>query len=359
MLSFKKTYTLQFNYKIPNYIDLYLHKEKRYRRFIKFYKRYLYIIFKGQKNLEVFSILPKHSKILWINISAPSLGDSLMDLSSRIMLKDKNMDLFTDIKNAHIYEDDEIFNNIFIDEEKAKINKYDLIILDSYSSRSVKIKSRIAAKTFYVGMFGFFNGPEVNRILFSFHQMNNLLGYVKSEEKINSIAKNTITISKKDKKIIKAIVPKKYIALVVGGEWKYKTYQNWGDLIKKLIADNEKINIVLIGSKNGQNKSKELLKQFNDYQFFDLVSKLSFNQSAEVIRRSDVLICCDGGLMHAANAVSAKVIALLARLTPEMLLTNKDSISLFDNEDVNNIKVEDVLLRYTKATNCDHNRLLS
>ena len=75
---------------------------------------------------------------------------------------DKNIDLFTDIKNAHIYEDDEIFNNIFIDEEKAKINKYDLIILDSYSSRSVKIKSRIAAKTFYVGMFYNFCNKNVS-----------------------------------------------------------------------------------------------------------------------------------------------------------------------------------------------------
>ena len=224
MLSFKKTTTFQFKFQIPNYIDLYLKKENIYSRFLKFYRRYIYIKLKRQKNLELFSILPKHKKILWINISAPSLGDSLMDLSSRVLLRNKKIDLFTDKKNAHIFKDDSFFTNVFIDEEKVKINNYDLVILDSYSSRSIRIKSRIAYQTNYVGMFGFFNGPEVNRILFSFHQMNNLLGYLKSQSEINSIARNTISISKSDEKIIKTIVPKKYITIAIGGEWKYKTY---------------------------------------------------------------------------------------------------------------------------------------
>ena len=104
MLSFKKTTTFQFKFQIPNYIDLYLKKENIYSRFLKFYRRYIYIKLKRQKNLELFSILPKHKKILWINISAPSLGDSLMDLSSRVLLRNKKIDLFTDKKNAHIFK---------------------------------------------------------------------------------------------------------------------------------------------------------------------------------------------------------------------------------------------------------------
>ena len=48
----------------------------------------------------------------------------------------------------------------------------------------IKIKSKVAPKIFFVGIYGYFNGPEVNRILFSFHQMNNLLGYAYSENEI-------------------------------------------------------------------------------------------------------------------------------------------------------------------------------
>ena len=357
MFDFRKTYSLPFKYKIPNYIDIHLKEVNKFKRFLKFSKRYLFILIKGQKNLEVFSIQPKHKKILWINISAPSLGDSLMDLSSRIMLKDKNVDLFTDIKNAHIYANDEFFNNIYTIEGEVKNHYYDLVILDSYSSRTVSIKSNILPTTSYVGMFGFFNGPEVNRTLFSFHQMNHLLAYPKSEEEINKISNNIITISNKDKKIVREIIPKIYITIVVGGEWKYKIYKKWGDLIEEIISGNEKISIVLIGSKNAQNESKELLERFDSDQFFNLVSKLSFNQTAEVIKQSQVVICCDGGLMHAATAVGASIIAILARLSPEMLFANANSLSLFDNKDVNNINVEDILLEYDKLTSLFDNHL--
>ena len=93
MLDFKKTYTLPFKFDIPNYAQEFLEKKTLIKSRIKFLKRYLYINIKGQKLLEIYSILPKHNNILWINISAPSLGDSLMDLSSRIMLKGRKIDL--------------------------------------------------------------------------------------------------------------------------------------------------------------------------------------------------------------------------------------------------------------------------
>jgi heptosyltransferase-2 len=317
----------------------------------------MYILFKGQKKLEIFKIAPNHQKILWINISAPSLGDSLMDLSSRVMLKNREIDLFTDLKNAHLYLDDKYLRKIYTNSEDVRLIKYDLVILDSYSTRSMKMKVSISPNIKYVGLFGFFNGPEVNRTLFSFHQMNHLLAYPKSEEEINKISNNIITISNKDKKIVREIIPKIYITIVVGGEWKYKIYKKWGDLIEEIISGNEKINIVLIGSKNAQNESKELLERFDSDQFFNLVSKLSFNQTAEVIKQSQVVICCDGGLMHAATAVGASIIAILARLSPEMLFANANSLSLFDNKDVNNINVEDILLEYDKLTSLFDNHL--
>ena len=353
MLSFSKTYKLPFKFNIPNYFQSFLQEKTRLQRLIKFTKRYLYIVIKNQKNLEIFNIEPKHNRILWINISAPSLGDSLMDLSSRIMFKEKTVDLFTDIKNAHIYTDDHILNNIYTEITDVDKLKYNLVIIDSYSTRSIGIKSKIAPKTPYVGMFGYYNGPEVNRVLFSFHQMNNLLGYVKSEDEVNSIARNSMSISTEDQEFVNNInIPDKYIVIVLGGEWQYRTYNKWNEVIDQLIIDDKDLNIVLVGSENAGSASKELLEKFPQSNLFDFVAKFSFNQTAEIIRRSQVVLCCDGGLMHAANAVNTNIVPLFSRLTPEMQLTDViNAFPLFDNSNVNNITVKEVLAKYFEASN--------
>jgi ADP-heptose:LPS heptosyltransferase len=358
MLLFKKTYQLQFKYIIPNYIPVYIANTKFSKRVIKFLKRYLYIILKRQKNLEIFKILPEHKKILWINVSAPSLGDSLMDLSSRILLKDRSLDLYTDKKNASIYDDDNFFNNIFTEINDLKKFDYDLIIIDSFSSRSIKIKSQVAPKTIFVGIYGYFNGPEVNRILYSFHQMNYLLGYIKNENEINGLAKNSIFISKKDQETVKNIVPKKYIVIGVGGEWQYKTYNKWDKVINQLTLYDKDLSIIFVGSHNATKISKDLLNQFPENLFLNFTSRLSFNQTAEVIRRSEAFLCCDGGLMHAAIALNVNIVPLFARLTAEMLVVKGfEFYTLFDSHDVNNIKVNDILLKYYDVVNPAYNHL--
>lgn len=351
MLSFNKTYTLPFKFSIPNYTQDFLNQTPIFKRWLKFIKRYLYIILKGQKNLEVFDILPHHKNILWINISAPSLGDSLMDLSSRVMLKGRNVDLFTDKKNAHIYTDDHIFSNIYTKTEDIYNSGYDLVIIDSYSSRSIDVKSKIAPITHFVGMFGYYNGPEVNRVLFSFHQMNHLLGYTDTEDKINMIAKPSMSISRNDQEIVSQVnLPDNYIAIVLGGEWDYRTYNKWDKVMTKILAKNKQTNIVFIGSSNAKDIAKNLLNQFSKNNIFDCVAKYSFIQTAQIIKKSKTLLCCDGGLMHAANAVSTPIVPIFARLTPQMQLTDDTcAFPLFDKSDVNNISVEAVLEKYNEA----------
>jgi ADP-heptose:LPS heptosyltransferase len=351
MHSFQRTYVFPFKGVVPNFIENHLNQVNFFKRYLKFLRRYLYVFLKGQRQLETFKILPEHQKILWINISAPSLGDSLMDLSSRAMLKDKALDLFTDKKNSHIYENDIYFNNVFTREKDVDGTVYDLIIIDSYSSRSIKVKSLLARKTRFVGVYGYFNGPEVNRILFSFYQMNFLLNNIKSEDQINRIASNSISISKQDQEFVDQILPKKYISFVLGGEWSYKTYHMWDEVISKLLEDDNQLKIIFLGSRNALSISREISIKFPESNVFNFVDKLSFNQTAEVIKRSQFLFCCDGGLMHAANAVNTLNLALMARLTPEMLLPKKGNFySLFDEKNVNNIQSMSILSTYYKIT---------
>ena len=109
-------------------------------------------------------------------------------------------------------------------------------------------------------MYGYFNGPEVNRVLFSFHQMNKLLDYYKREDEINFLARALISISEADKNFINQIsLPDNYIAIVLGGEWEYRTYNNWDKVIKNILNKNKHLNIVLLGSDNANLIAKKII----------------------------------------------------------------------------------------------------
>ena len=362
MLDFKKTYFLPFKYKIPNYTNRYINSTPYLFRLFKFIKRELFIYLMGQKSNEVFSISEECEKILWINLSAPSLGDSLMDLSSRVLLKHKKIDLFTSEKNAAIYEADLIFSSVFTSNNKQKFPKYDLIILDSFSTNSIRLKSKIAHKTPYVSMFGHFNGPEVNRVLFSFHRMNKLIGYRKTENQINLMASCEMKISDHDQKLIKLIdLPEKFIAIALGGEWSYRSYDKWLKVIQELVLNERSLNIVLIGSKNANSDLNIIKNKFDQTNLFDCVAKYTFSQTAQIISKARLLICCDGGLMHAANALNVTTIALFARLKPEMQLTKKNNVfPLYDSSNVSNISYQDIIKVYSKnvGVKFDHNHRL-
>lgn len=352
MSQFEKTHTLPFKYAVPNYSNFFLKNTSFFSRFLKFKKRELFIKFKGQQKLEIFQILPSHKKILWINISAPSLGDSLMDLASRTMLINKDLDLFTHEKNVNLYKNDLIFMKVFTHKSEVNAGLYDLVILDSYSTRSINIKTQLAPRNLFVGMYGYYNGPEVNRILFSFHRLNQLLGYIKSENEINRTSKALISFSNLDKQIIEKLrLTKDYITIAIGGEWKYRTYNKWDEVIRLLFKEDESLNIVIIGSSNALGMAKKLLINFENYNIVNCVAKYSFNQTAYIISNSKLLLCCDGGLMHAANAVKTPVVPLLSKLTSKMQLTEAiEDFSLFDKEDVNNIHVSKIIQKYIEAS---------
>jgi len=349
---FYKTYTLPFKYNIPNYTKKYLETTPLLKRVLKFFRRHFYIALNSHIKLELNAIRKEHKKILWINLSAPSLGDSLMDLSSRILLKDRTIDLFTNIKNAHIYRNDKIFQNILTETAKIDKTKYDLIIIDSYGTKSLKTKFKYLSNLPFVGIYGHYNGPEVNRVLFSFHRMNQLLGYENNEETINKIAQPIMYISHEDENTIANIsLPKNFITIAIGGEWDYRTYDDWQRVISEIFSINKKETIVLIGSDNAKKESKKLSKIFKNFNIINLTANYSFNQTAQIIKLSRLLISCDGGLMHAANSVRTPILPLFAHLTPKMQLTDVIKAKpIYDAHDVNNIDFKEIIKNFKKYT---------
>jgi heptosyltransferase-2 len=342
---YQEVYNLPFDTKIPTYTQEYLNSTKPQKRFFKYFRRYLNLFLKSQISLEKEMIEDSDKKILWINQSAPSLGDSLMDLSSRVLLKDKDVDLYTDKKNKNLYIYDEVFQNVYSNEDELEDKEYDLIIIDSYSTRSIKIKNRYFKDTPFVGMYGFFNGPEVNRVLFSFYKMDKLLGSKIDKDEIAKIAKPTLYTSKDDKEKIDTLnLSKDDIVLSIGGEWDFKIYKSWVEFLQKFQAISDK-RVVLIGSNNAIEYAKEIQNSnLNREKIVDCVAKYSVTQSAEIISRCGLFVGCDGGLMHFANSVSTPIMPLLARLESKILLTDSNNKNyLYDTISCNNIKVDDII----------------
>ena len=99
-----------------------------------------------------------------------------------------------------------------------------------------------------------------------------------------------------------------------------------------------------------------IFEKFGNYNIFNCVAKFTFKQTAEIINQAKILFCCDGGLMHSANAVKTPIILLLARLEAHILLTESVCVfPLFDKRDVNNILVDDILQKYNEACNIVEN----
>ena len=340
---YKETFTLPFKDDIPCYLDAYQSQIKSPSRVIKYIKRYLYMTLKEEIKNETEEILNSHKNILWINVSAPSLGDSLMDLSARVLLTSNDVDLYTSKKNAFIYDNDKIFKDVFFETRSLKDKVYDLIIIDSYSTRTINLKNKLFPDTDFVSMFGFFNGPEVNRVLFSFHRLNNLMGLKIPPSEIDKIARPSMNISK-----VKFIeLPKEYITIAVGGEWGYRTYKYWSEVVEIILRNYKGIKIVLVGSENGKDYAKSIISEFTNGQVVDCVGKYSFKETTKIISECNIFIGCDGGLMHAANCFQRVLVPLFARLEPKMQLTcSVLAFPVFDQDDVNNISIDAIIRNF-------------
>lgn len=271
---------------------------------IKYLKRRLYMKLLGQAKKELSNIPASSKHILWLNLSAPSLGDSLMDLSARQMLKDFNVDLLTDPKNIGLYQPDPFFHNVYDDVDQVP-SHYDLIILDAYSPRILKIKAMKFPDIPFVGMWGFLNGFEVHRTLYSFYRMQFLLNGKGHIPKLRPVVGTPAFFD------AGLDAKKKKVAIVVGAEWHFRRYGSWLEVIAGVIQEyGEEFEFILLGSYNGFAEAKSITLAYP--QVNDFVGKCSLSQTASLIQQSNLIIAADGGLWHISCALDKPSVVLFA-----------------------------------------------
>lgn len=293
-------------------------------------RRWLLLITSNQSKLQLDTIPVTTKHILWIHISSTSIGDSIMELSGRLLLKHHyQVDLLTDRKNADIFYGDDVFNDIYVD-YNINYQNYDLVILDIFNTKSIKFKTKYFPTVPFVPFMGYFYGLDFNRMLFSFHRINKLLNNLYEVEVINKIANNYLNFN-----YFKSFVASKSCSLVVaiGGEDSIRTYDHWVEVIYLLNLKYPLLEINLLGSKNGEKIAQELdaLKLSNVHNY---VAQLSLLETTRLIANAKFFLGVDGGLMHIAESFCLSGVALFAKFLPEYRLgynSKLRTLSVADN----------------------------
>jgi heptosyltransferase-2 len=344
MLRFYRTYQTPFREKIPVSLVDFLHQVPFYKRAKRFFGRYLFAEIALRKSTYVETITSKHQKILWIQWVDGYLGDSLMDLSSRILLKDKQIDLLTRENVAKIYQNDTIFQQIFSDPEAIDVKKYDLMIVDSYRQRGLSMVRRYFPNLPHSTLYGYYNVNDFNRLYYSFFRFNQLLSSPYSETEIQAMSKPLLPITQQDEAVIESLdLPDKFIAIALGGANEERTYHHWLEVVDGIFQAKMTDNIVLLGLQNAEKNAMEIIQKYPNLTH-NLVGRCSFNQSAQIIKKSIMLVCCDGGLLHAANAVLTPIVALFYYIDPLVrLIEINPSIGLVGKDNINHIQPHKVV----------------
>ena len=305
---------------VPSDLRRYLSENLTTYRLFKYLRRKLFVLLTGQHRLIVSRIPDDAKRILWINYSEPSLRDALMDTSARVLLAGRQVDLLTSKKNRGLFVDD-LYVNAAYDEtqlEAIKGKHYDLCIVDAFSPRSVNLKRQVCPSTPMVGLYGFINGYEIHRTLFSFHRLSALLR--QSAQPPFGIR---LSLSKRGGESLKGAGSRFYsespvqsICFGIGGEWEFRTYRRWAEcisLVHNLMPANW--HIKLVGSKNGVADGSRIESECQSLglrRVSNFVGKTSLHELMETLRSSTVYVGADGGTWHISSALGLPSVVLFA-----------------------------------------------
>ncbi|NBT36259.1 MAG: hypothetical protein EBT03_12135, partial [Betaproteobacteria bacterium] len=184
-------------------------------------------------------------------------------------------------------------------------HRYDLVLVDSFSPRSLRPKILVDRALPFVGLYGFLNGFEIHRTFFSFGRLAKLLSLPGSE-----VSRARLTISLGQSQLnAPPKVQENSIAVGIGGEWSFRTYTRWREVIELLPPEWP---LVMLGSSNGRELAEQIEERIGRENLQNLVGHTSLEETCWVLRRCQIYIGADGGLWHLASACGVPSVVLIA-----------------------------------------------
>ncbi|GAC1408014.1 MAG: hypothetical protein NVSMB6_06480 [Burkholderiaceae bacterium] len=276
-------------------------------------------------------------RVLWIYKGTPQVGDALMDLSSRVLLRGltTRLDLLTDPHLAKLFAFDDIFSNVQADPSSLRADDYDVVILDSFKARCLREKLRHFRKLPFVTMRGYFSGPEFNRTVFSFYRMQQLL-WDHSKTVPALFKPHLVSAAQHRVRPLQLPILPGAVAFAIGGAVASRTYEQWDAVIDRLRVLDKLRQVVLLGSENAVAMAERICAQSASAgQVVNCVAQYSLLEAREIMKRCDLVVCCDGGLMHVANSAGVPMVALFdSKVDPNMRFIEANRCVALQSADV-------------------------
>lgn len=328
-----QTYVPPFRQPLPSNVEVFLPGASVAKMALHRLKRGAWLSLNRQAGLERDRIGPADRRILWIYLGMPQVGDSMMDLACRVLFRDRpvQVDLLTVPHLARMYAADDVFRHIYSDPAEAARNEYDLAIVLSASSQTLRVKLRSFRRLPFVNLYRFHRGTELHRTLFGFFRLDQLLGNGWPTDRIEAIARPHLVAAVAAKEAVDALaLPRRFVALAVGGVHDWRTYRRWPEVLPLLAEAEPDMPVVLLGSANGDAVRDQLMALPRRPCLVDRVDRHSLQEVFEVFRRCALAVCADGGLLHLANAADVPTVSLFAeRIDPTYRLTPANRSTAF------------------------------
>lgn len=317
------TYTPPFAQPLPSNREAYARRASAFRLGWRRFRRTAYLALHGQLQLQRERIEPQHRRILFIHSGMPQVGDALMDLACRDLFRGRHeVDLLINPHLLPLFAHDDVFARVYGDPAEAARNDYDLAILLTASSHSLREKLQWFRALPFVHQIGFYNGPEFHRTLFGYYRLSQLLGLPADPQAVLPVACPHMRAGEAAVQAVDALhLPPRYVVLAVGGVRGWRTYEHWPQVVQALPAG---LPVLLVGSGNGRASADAIVAAAapTGRTVIDRVDRHPLPEVYELLRRSAAVACADGGLLHVANAARVPTVALFAeRIDPSYRLT--------------------------------------
>ncbi|MCX6928983.1 MAG: hypothetical protein NT154_38090 [Verrucomicrobia bacterium] len=342
-------YTPPFKHELPGTMAEMLANERlpqKLREIGKLLKRWLWLNLNGQSRWLQDRLPPPPARLLWLSPSGNSIGDSVMELAGRALLGAYEVDLLTDKFYAELYSHDKYVRKVFTDPDAIDSSRYDFGLQDFFNTRSIRLKRRVCPRLPFATMQGFFWGADYHRTLFSYYRINHLLGYPHTEEELRPLLRPHLFMEAEPAPWPREPGRRRGV-LIIGGAHPARTYQQWPEVIRGLIAawpsGQPFPEFPVVGSRNGLVYVEPVMAAFGPGKARSFVGALSLRATARLISDCDFFIGPDGGLMHCAVALDVPGVALFARLPPWLLLPPKTEMKpIYDGTNINSISPQAV-----------------
>jgi Glycosyltransferase family 9 (heptosyltransferase) len=297
-----------FRGQIPSNFEHYERTHTLWRRVWMRLKRDMILLMTGQLFLAKQQIPASAVKILYVYLGTPQLGDSIMDLSSRVLWQQRGVrvDLYTHGSIAAFYRNDPSFERVISDPKELQ-DRYDFVVLQSYGSKCLKFKWRYFFCKPFTALHGYYYGCEFNRLEFADAAWHRALNLPMPE-----VANCPPVFNLSFDHASQARFPRR-IAVALGGVVQERTYRNWIDVIRLVHQHDASLEWVLLGSSNGVEAANSITKAFGGaININNCVDCISLSDVFKHLQVAGLLVASDGGLLHVGRAAQTPIVALFA-----------------------------------------------